>query len=71
MLPDPQSLVILIITVIIYILYIRNNEEHVVAGKSTSNVAGNDRKIRLSEEFDKIKSGSEIHICSHNLNKNS
>lgn len=38
-----------------------------VAGKSTSNVAENDRKIMLSEEFDKIKSGSEIHICSNNL----
>ena len=42
----------------------------VVAGKSTSNVAGNDRKIRLFGEFDKIKSGSEILICSHKLNKN-
>jgi len=42
----------------------------VVAGKSTSNVAGNDRKIRISEEFDKIRSGSEILICSHKLNKN-
>ncbi len=41
-----------------------------VAEKSTSNVVGNDRKIRLSEEFDKIKSGSEIRICSHKLNKN-
>lgn len=42
----------------------------VVAGKSTSNVVENDRKIRLSERFDKIKSGSEILICSHKLNKN-
>lgn len=38
---------------------------HVVAGKSTSNVAENDCKIRLSEEFNKIKSGSEICICTH------
>ena len=43
---------------------------HVVAGKSTSNVAGNDRKIRIPERFDKIKSGSEILICSHKINKN-
>lgn len=41
-----------------------------VAGKNTSNVAENDRKIRISERFDKIKSGSEILICSHKLNKN-
>ncbi len=42
----------------------------VVAGKSISNVAGNDRKIRFSEEFDKIESGSEIYICSHKLKIN-
>jgi len=34
----------------------------VVAGKSISNVAGNDRKIRFSEEFDKIESGSETML---------
>lgn len=43
---------------------------HVVAGKNTSNVAENDHKIRIPKEFDKIKSGSEILICSHNLNIN-
>lgn len=42
----------------------------VVAGKSTKIVAENNRKIRLFERFDKIKSGSEILICSHKLNKN-
>jgi len=42
----------------------------VVVGKSTSNVVGNDRKIRISERFEKIKSGSEILICSHKINKN-
>lgn len=42
----------------------------VVAGKSTSNVAGNDRKIRLYDKSDKIKSGSEIYICPHKLKMN-
>lgn len=40
---------------------------HVVAGKSTNNVAENDCKIRLFKKFDKIKSGSEIYICPHKI----
>lgn len=56
----------------IYLVHLKEKYNHVlvVAGKSISNVAGNDRKIRFSEEFDKIESGSEIYICSHKLKIN-
>ncbi len=41
-----------------------------ISHKKAKEKAENDRKISLYEEFDKIKSGSEIRICSHKLNKN-
>lgn len=41
----------------------------VVWGKNISNTVGKDLKIGFSKRFDKTKSGSEILICSHKLNK--